>query len=65
MSRGTPNEEAGMAEDSSTAAALASLSDDRRRQAMDRFAVLRPHLEEGVPLTRAAANAGIPLRTRH
>lgn len=26
-------------------------------------AVLRPHLEEGVPLTRAADAAGMPLRT--
>ena len=32
-------------------------------QAMARFAVLRPHLEEGVPLARAAADAGVPLRT--
>lgn len=34
-----------------------------RRQAMSRFEVLRPHLEDGVPLTRAAAAGGIPLRT--
>ena len=52
-----------MAEDSSTALALANLGDERRRQAMDRFAVLRLHLEDGVPLTRAAADSGIPLRT--
>ena len=32
-------------------------------QAMARFAVLRPHLEEGVPLARAAGEAGVPLRT--
>ena len=30
---------------------------------MDRFAVLRPHLEDGVPLTRAADEAGVPVRT--
>ncbi|WP_371917538.1 helix-turn-helix domain-containing protein, partial [Pseudomonas sp. GP01-A1] len=30
---------------------------------MARFAVLRPTLEEGVPLTRAAADADVPLRT--
>ena len=28
-----------------------------------RFAILRPHLEGGVPLSEAAAAAGIPLRT--
>jgi len=32
-------------------------------QAMRRFQVLRPHLHDGVPLTRAAAEAGVPLRT--
>lgn len=45
------------------AASFATLSEQQRMQAMARFAVLRPHLEEGVPLTRAAAAAGIPLRT--
>lgn len=30
---------------------------------MRRLAVLRPHLEEDVSLTRAAAEAGVPLRT--
>jgi putative transposase len=30
---------------------------------MERFAVLRPHLEEGVPLTHAAGETGIPIRT--
>jgi putative transposase len=44
-------------------AALAALSADRRQQAMARFAVLQPHLEGDVPLTRAAANAGVSLRT--
>jgi putative transposase len=37
--------------------------EEQHRQAMDRFAALRPALEDGVPLTRAAADAGIPLRT--
>lgn len=32
-------------------------------EAMARFAVLRPHLEDGVPLTRAAAEAEVPIRT--
>jgi putative transposase len=37
--------------------------EEQHRQAMDRFVALRPALEDGVPLTRAAADAGIPLRT--
>ena len=41
----------------------ASLSEQRHRQALTRLAVLRPHIEDGVPLTRTAAEAGIPLRT--
>jgi putative transposase len=43
--------------------ALAELSEAQRHQAMARFAVLQPHLENGVPLTRAAAQADIPIRT--
>lgn len=42
---------------------LAALSEDRRQQAMARFAVLQPHLERDVPLARAVAAAGISLRT--
>jgi putative transposase len=30
---------------------------------MERFAVLQPHLEEDVPLARAAREAGVPIRT--
>ena len=52
-----------MVDDGSTVSALASLSEERRRQAMDRFAVLQPHLEEGVSLSRAANHAGITFRT--
>ena len=38
--------------------------DERQHeQAMTRFAVLKPHLEDGVPLQRAAGEAGIPVRT--
>jgi putative transposase len=44
-------------------AMLAALSEDERQRAMARFAVLQPHLERDVPLTRAAADAGVPLRT--
>src|SRR3954468_7638713 len=46
-----------------TPASFAALSEDQRVQAMARLAVLRPHLDDGVPLTRTAAAAGVPLRT--
>lgn len=42
---------------------LTELSDAQRRAAMARFAVLRPHLEHGVPLPRAADEAGVAVRT--
>ncbi|MGW4720968.1 helix-turn-helix domain-containing protein [Nocardia sp. NPDC004260] len=46
-----------------TGSGLTGLTDTDRRQAMNRFEVLRPHLEDDVPLTSAAAAAGVPLRT--
>ena len=46
-----------MAQDKSPAS-FAALSEDRRAQAMARLAVLRPHLDDGVPLTRTAACRG-------
>src|SRR4051794_918413 len=51
-----------MAQDK-TPASFAALSEDQRVQAMARLTVLRPHLDDGVPLTRTAAAAGVPLRT--
>src|SRR2546423_4459754 len=42
---------------------LAELTEDQRRLAMNRYAVLRPHVEGGVPLPRVAAEAGVPLRS--
>lgn len=39
------------------------VTDDARRQAMHRYEVLRPHLEDGVPLARAARDAGVAVRT--
>ena len=42
---------------------FAALDGQHRKQAMARFAVLRSHLEDDVPLTRAAGEAGIPIRT--
>jgi putative transposase len=42
---------------------LGGLSDPERERALARYEVLRPHVEAGVPLARAAAAAGVPLRT--
>lgn len=39
------------------------LSDAQRQLVSHRWQVLAPHLQDGVPLTRACAEAGIPLRT--
>jgi putative transposase len=44
-------------------ASFACLSEQRRKEAMARFAVLRPHLEHEVSLARAARHAGIATRT--
>ncbi|MEY9988129.1 hypothetical protein ABIE67_000161 [Streptomyces sp. V4I8] len=44
-------------------AALGKLTGSQREGVMRRFAVLRPHLEDGVPLARAAAEAGVACRT--
>jgi hypothetical protein len=40
--------------------ALATLGETGRAEAHRRWLVLRPHLEDGVPLTRVAAQCGIP-----
>jgi putative transposase len=42
---------------------LAELPEAARAQALCRWRVLRPHLEDGVPLPRAADEAGVALRT--
>ena len=41
---------------------LAALDEQQRGQAMTRFAVLRPYLEEGVRLTRAAGGTSVTFR---
>ncbi|MBA2362492.1 MAG: DDE-type integrase/transposase/recombinase [Chloroflexia bacterium] len=46
-----------------TARSLAGAGDAERAETLARFAVLRPHLEDGVPLTRAAREADVPFRT--
>lgn len=42
---------------------LAELPEAVRAQALHRWRVLRPHLEDGVPLLRAASEAEVALRT--
>jgi putative transposase len=41
----------------------AALNGHWREKALARFAVLKPHLEDGVPLTQAAGDAGVAVRT--
>ena len=43
--------------------ALAAFTEEERQEAMGRFAVLRPHINDGVPLPEAARDAGVPLRS--
>ena len=50
-------------ENRSTPSAAAIPQEEQNRKAMERFVVLRPHLEEDVPLSRAAQQGGVPLRT--
>lgn len=50
-------------EDDKTQPVAAALTEEQRQLAMERFAVLQPHLEDDVPLARAARHASIPLRT--
>src|SRR5215207_435266 len=49
--------------DDGSPAPLTALSEKERERALDRFRLLRPHLEDGVPLTRLAETDGIALRT--
>src|SRR5690348_3745151 len=41
---------------------LAALSESARQVALDRFGVLRPYLEDGVPLSEVARQHGLQLR---
>ena len=52
-----------MDEGENMAPALAALTEEQRLQAMVRFTVLRPHIDEGIPLSEAARDAGVPLRS--
>lgn len=44
---------------------LAGLSEEARKLAMERFRLIKPHLEGNEPLTSVALAAGIPYRTAH
>ena len=52
-----------MDQEPNRAPALAACTEEERQEAMARFAVLRPHLNDGVPLSEAACDAGVPLRS--
>jgi putative transposase len=54
-----------MAADEHVAASqvLTALSEGQRSQALRRWRILRPHVEDALPLARAAADAGVPERT--
>jgi putative transposase len=42
---------------------LAGLTEEQRDEALARWQVLRPHIEDGVPLTRLAGHGGVAART--
>ena len=46
-----------------TEATLAELTGDQREEAVARFAVLKPYLDDGLSLAQAASDAGVPVRT--
>jgi hypothetical protein len=49
--------------DTVTRAALTELPEQQRQRAFDRYQMLRPHLEQDMPLARVAAEASLPLKT--
>jgi putative transposase len=46
-----------------TSPSLTALSEAQREQALERFQIVRPFLDEGIPLARVARERGILLRT--
>jgi putative transposase len=60
IDRGMPHRDRG---EDGRLGSLAEFDERRRDRALERFAVLRPHLEDGVSLCEAAARAGVPSRT--
>src|SRR4051812_26817189 len=51
------------ADPESAPASLSSLPDEGRSRALVRFQIIRPFLEDGVPLTQIAQDQGLVLRT--
>src|SRR3954452_24300971 len=51
------------ADPESAPASLSSLPDEGRLRALARFQIIRPFLEDGVPLTQIAQDQGLVLRT--
>jgi putative transposase len=52
-----------MAQDKEKSVAPAALTEEQRQLAMERFNILRPHIEEDTSLAHAARQAGISIRT--
>jgi len=46
-----------MEQDENIGPALAALIEEQRQQTMERFAVLRPHIDEGIPLSEAVRDS--------
>jgi len=51
------------ADGTSTGNHFAELAEEQRKGAFARFAILKPHFDDGVPLIRVGADAGIPIQT--
>src|SRR5262245_6776315 len=52
-----------MAQEPSKPPDVAALTEEQRQVAMERFAVLRPYLEDNISLAQAARHAGVAVRT--
>lgn len=52
-----------MDKDEETKTGMAGLTASQREEAMARFAVLKPHIDEGIPLSEVARDTNTPTRT--
>src|SRR5467141_578938 len=52
-----------MDQEHNRAPTLATCTEEERQEAMGRLAVLRSHINDGVPLPEAARDAGVPFRS--
>jgi hypothetical protein len=50
-------------EDSPALASLSEIAEHHRQRALEHYQLIRSHLEQDLPLTRVAQDAGVPLRT--